>query len=330
MAGLRWRSAHHAVGWRSRPHGAALAREAALRRTSAREVRTHDGRLLTVDVTGAGHGVPVFLLHGTPGSRNGPKPRGAVLYRLGVQLISYDRPGYGGSTPKQGRTVAEAARDVEAIANELGIGRFAVVGRSGGGPHALACARLLPKRVVRTAVLVSVAQVDAAGLDWFAGMAPSNIDDYRTAMEDQTKLIQRLRVRAHRTNRDPESMLALLIPQMSGPDRRVVGDIGIRRLILATYAEALRHGPDGWIDDVLALRGDWGFDLRGITGPVLLWHGEDDTFAPVSHTHWLADQIAGSEVRVQSGAAHFGAVEILPQILPWLTTWGEEGQRESA
>ena len=253
-----------------------------------------------------------------------------MLYRLGVQLISYDRPGYGGSTPQQGRSVAEAARDVEAIANELGIGRFAVVGRSGGGPHALACASLLPARVVRTAVLVSVARADATDLDWFRGMARSNLDDYLTADQDQPKLIERLRLRADRTTRDPESLLALLIPQMAGSDRRVVGDFAIRRLLAATYAEALKHGPDGWIDDVLAFRRDWGFDLRGITGPVLLWHGEDDTFAPVSHTHWLADQIAGAEVLVQSGAAHFGAVEILPQILTWLTAWGDEDQRASA
>ena len=99
-------------------------------------------RLLTIDVSGAPDGAPVFLLHGTPGSRNGPKPRSSVLYRLGVRLICYDRPGYGGSSRVPDRRVADAARDVEMIADKLKLGRFAVVGRSGGGPHALACSAL--------------------------------------------------------------------------------------------------------------------------------------------------------------------------------------------
>ena len=103
-------------------------------------------RLLTIDVSGAPDGAPVFLLHGTPGSRNGPKPRSSVLYRLGVRLICYDRPGYGGSSRVPDRRVADAARDVEMIADKLKLGRFAVVGRSGGGPHALACSALLSDR----------------------------------------------------------------------------------------------------------------------------------------------------------------------------------------
>src|SRR5688572_21098379 len=104
---------------------------------------------LSVSISGSDDGEPVFLLHGTPGSRLGPKPRTSVLYRLGVRLICYDRPGYGGSARRGKRTVADAARDVAAIADQLGIERFAVAGRSGGGPHALACAALLPDRVTR-------------------------------------------------------------------------------------------------------------------------------------------------------------------------------------
>src|SRR4051794_39170038 len=98
-----------------------------------------DDRVLAVEVSGALDGVPVFLLHGTPGSRSGPRPRTSVLYRQGVRLISYDRPGYGGSTRMQNRRVVDAAADVDAIADRMGVDRFAVVGRSGGGPHALAC-----------------------------------------------------------------------------------------------------------------------------------------------------------------------------------------------
>src|ERR1039457_6640174 len=99
-------------------------------------------RKLSVETLGAPEGKPVFLLHGTPGSRYGPRPRGIILYRLGIRLITYDRPGYSGSDRNRGRSVADAADDVAAIADALGIDRFSVVGRSGGGPHALACAAL--------------------------------------------------------------------------------------------------------------------------------------------------------------------------------------------
>jgi pimeloyl-ACP methyl ester carboxylesterase len=94
--------------------------------------------------------------------------------------------------------------------------------------------------------------------------------------------------------------------------------VAIRRLLAETYVEALRDGPYGWIDDVFALRSGWGFDLARIAVPVRLWHGELDSLSPVSHSRWLATRIPGAEVQVQAGLAHFGAVEILPQILAWL------------
>lgn len=293
-----------------------MSREQAVQR----EVRSSDGRRLAVEVSGAPDGPPVFLLHGTPGSRSGPKPRGIVLYRLGVRLICYDRPGYGRSDRHEGRDVADAAWDVAAIADEMGIDRFAVVGRSGGGPHALACAALLPRRVTRTAVLVGLAPADAPDLDWYSGMTESNVDRYHTADTDASALAVSLATRATRTREDPESLVRFLRPSLSESDRRVVDDVAIRRLLAATYAEALQHGPEGWIDDALALRRNWGFKLDAITCPVKLWHGEDDTFSPVGHTRWLATQIPNAELEVQPGAAHFTAVEILPQMLIWLAS----------
>lgn len=275
---------------------------------------------MTVTVSGKPDGVPVFLLHGTPGSRRGPKPRGSVLYRHGIRLITYDRPGYGGSTPRPGRTVADAAADIARIADDCGIDRFSVVGRSGGGPHALACAALLPERVTRTAVLVCFASPEAPGLEYFQGMNSGNTRDFAAAAVDPLRLAERLRRQAERTLRDPESLLEQLEAEMAWPDRQVVQDMAIRRLLALAYRDALRGGPDGWIDDVLALSHDWGFDLSTIAGPVRMWHGEQDNFAPAGHTRWLARQIPHAELLVQSGAAHFGAVEILPSMLDWLAT----------
>src|SRR5258708_2328394 len=106
-------------------------------------VRLADGRQLAVRVSGHPTGHPVVVLHGTPGSRVGPFPKTRVLYELGVRLISFDRPGYGGSDRLDSRRVADVVPDVVAIADELNLNLFAVLGRSGGGPHALACAALL-------------------------------------------------------------------------------------------------------------------------------------------------------------------------------------------
>ena len=134
------------------------------------QVKTPDGRQLSTQTYGDPDGKPVFLLHGTPGSRIGPHPRGTVLHRLGVRLIAFDRPGYGDSDRFEGRRVADAATDVLAIADAFDLDKFAVVGRSGGGPHALACAAKLPDRLTRAAVLVGLAPPVADGLDWYEGM----------------------------------------------------------------------------------------------------------------------------------------------------------------
>lgn len=284
------------------------------------EVKTHDGRRLAVETTGAPDGLPVFLMHGTPGSRAGIKPRNIVLYRQGIQLICYDRPGYGLSDRQQGRSVVDAARDVEAIADELAIDRFAVVGRSGGGPHALAVAAMLPDRVTRAAILVSLAPADAPGLDWYQGMSESNTSEYRGADADHVELMSSLMSRADGVRRDPESLLAFLEREVTAADRRVIDDVAMRSQLTASYAEAVRYGADGWIDDALAFRCEWGFDLASIVVPVRLWHGAADQFSPVEHTRWLASRIPGAEFEVAAGQGHFGAVEILPRMLAWLTT----------
>jgi pimeloyl-ACP methyl ester carboxylesterase len=288
-------------------------------------VRAAEGRRLAVEVQGDPAGSPVFLLHGTPGCRLGPCPRGMVLYRLGVRLITFDRPGYGGSDRLAHRTVADAAADVATIADAYGFERFAVVGRSGGGPHALACAALLPGRVTRAAVLVGLAPWAAEGLDWFAGMSDSNILGYTAAAAGHGTLAARLTPVAKEIRADPARLVADVRDEMHASDRRVMADAGIRALLVQNYAEALRTSADGWIDDALAFCSPWGFDPAAIAVPVLLWHGEDDVFSPVGHAWWLAERIPHASVVVQPGAAHFGALDVLPDVLPWLVSGSGPG-----
>ena len=288
------------------------------RELAARLVTLSDGRTLAVETAGDPLGRPVFLLHGTPGSRLGQAPRSQVLSWLGIRLITFDRPGYGDSDRLPGRTVADGAADVATVADVLEVELFAVVGRSGGAPHALACAALLPDRVTRTAALLSLAPRNAGGLDWYAGMAQSNVDAYATALAARPRLASELRARSRDIRADPQRLIAELTREMPASDRRVIADRGVRTMLHANFREAMRsHDAGGWIDDVVAFNQPWGFDPADIPGRVLLWHGEDDVFSPVEHSRWLAGRIPQSHLLVQPGAAHFGVLRVLPAILKW-------------
>jgi pimeloyl-ACP methyl ester carboxylesterase len=282
-------------------------------------VRAADGRQLSTQIYGDHDGRPVLLLHGTPGSRLGPHPRSAVLHRLGIRLISFDRPGYGESDRMEGRRVADAALDVLAIADAYGLEKFSVVGRSGGGPHALACAALLPERIRKAAVLVGLAPQGVDGLDWFDGMARSNVSEFTAAANSYADIVARTNAVASAVRADPASLLAKLQADLPDSDRRVVADHGIRSMLLETYAEALRTSAYGWVDDAMAFCSPWGFDPAAVCVPVLLWHGAHDVFSPASHARWLADRIPSAAVVVQAGAAHFGALDVLPDILRWVS-----------
>ncbi|MGW0820151.1 alpha/beta fold hydrolase [Streptomyces sp. NPDC002845] len=282
------------------------------------QIRTADGRVLRVECSGDPRGRPVFLLHGTPGSRVGPRPRSMVLYQRGTRLISYDRPGYGGSDRLPGRRVVDVVEDVVRLADALGLDRFAVAGRSGGAPHALACAALLPDRVTRAAALVGLAPRNAEGLDWFAGMAPSNVDEFRIASSDPERFKARLIPRSAAIRSDPARLLEELRTDLTADDRQIVIDTAFRSMMLRNFREALRTSPYGWIDDALALTGPWGFEPADIRVPVLLWHGEKDVFSPAAHASWLAARIPRVKAVVEPAAAHFAAVRALPQVLGWL------------
>ncbi|MFF7949250.1 alpha/beta fold hydrolase [Streptomyces griseorubiginosus] len=280
-------------------------------------VCARDGRRLSVEERGDPKGRPVFLLHGTPGSRLGPAPRPSVLYRMGVRLITFDRPGYGGSDRSVGRTVSAAAEDVSLIADALGIGRFGVVGRSGGAPHALACAALIPERAARTGALVGLAPPDAAGLDWFDGMTEANVRAYVNAAAGRHRLTAALGRRSLTIRADPAAILAEMRNGLPESDRRIIADAGVQAMLKRNFAEGLRTSADGWVDDVMAFSTGWGFDLSGITGPVVLWHGAEDIFAPVEHTRWLGRNIPGALVEVEPDAAHFGALRVMSRIIGW-------------
>ncbi|MEU2243528.1 alpha/beta hydrolase [Streptomyces sp. NPDC018338] len=287
-----------------------------------KRVRTDDGRLLVAEEWGNPSGTPVLLFHGTPGTRLGTALPDTADRHPGVRFLSYDRPGYGDSDRSPGRLVAGAARDAAAVADAFGVDRFAVVGRSGGGPHALACAALLPDRVRAAAVLVGLAPPDAAGLDWLGDMTPFNVEEYGRARahldgRDPGGLDRDLAARAAEIRRDPARLIEDLRAELSPHDLPVVEDPRVRTVLLRTYREALRVSHHGWLDDCLAFVRPWGFDVAAVTVPVLLWHGLDDAFSPVGHTRWLAGRIPGAELVLVPDAGHFAAQYALPEALAW-------------
>lgn len=283
-------------------------------------VLASDGRRLTVRVLGHPSGAPVFFMHGTPGSRVGPHPRSQLLYHLGVRLIAYDRPGYGGSDRLPLRRVSHAAADVEAIADALEISSFSVVGRSGGGPHALACGALLADRVRRIAVLVGLAPHNAEGLDWYDGMTASNQREYTIAESGVLELAQAIEPSAEQIKDDPARLLRNLGPELSLPDWRVVADNGIRVGLRRNFAEAVQRSGAGWVDDARSFTQDWGFHPADIKVETLLWHGAQDVFSPVAHTRWLARVMPHATLQIEPDEAHFSAIGVLPSLLPWLAS----------
>ncbi|WP_231928400.1 alpha/beta fold hydrolase [Micromonospora echinaurantiaca] len=272
------------------------------------EVHTGDGRILAVEEWGVPDGAPVLSVCGSPMSRLARYPDPALFERLGVRLVTYDRPGFGRSTSRPGRRVVDGADDIAAIVDALDLDRLSVVGVSGGGPHALAFAARYPERVVRVAVLASLAPRDAAGLEWTAGMADGNRRSAAAALQG------RAAVEAHLAAVDRAG--PALLP---ANDQAVLARPEINAMVRAAFAEAVRPGLDGWVDDVHALFGlPWGFDPATVSRPVRVWHGALDQAVPAAHGRWLAARIPGAELEVQPDAGHAGHFDATPAVLEWL------------
>jgi pimeloyl-ACP methyl ester carboxylesterase len=273
------------------------------------QLSTAEGRRLQVLERGAPDGRPVLVHSGTPNSRLMYEPSVRLAERQGIRMICYDRPGYGGSGRDPGRSVASCARDVRAIADALGIERLAVWGISGGGPHAIACAALLPDLVPAVAVLASIAPWGADGLDYFEGMGRENVEDLELTLKDRAAGRAK-----HENDRlellavTPETLYKTMETLLSPADREALTPAFAEFLYEATQL-GLAPGADGWWDDDVAFVEPWGFELGQIRTPVLLLHGRQDLFVPFTHGEWLARHIPGVESRLLDEDGHLTLVE---------------------
>jgi pimeloyl-ACP methyl ester carboxylesterase len=267
-------------------------------------LRLADGRTLEVSLSGPDGGTPLVYHDGTP---SGGRPYGrfvAAAAARGLRLLSYARPGYASSTRQPGRRVADCAADVAALLDHLGADLCYTAGASGGGPHALACAALLPDRVLACATIAGAAPFDAEGLDPVEGMGEENVKEYGAAMAGPEQLEAYIegeaRAYATVTGGQVADALGGLVSQV---DRAALsGDFADH--VAASFRQALSNGIWGWFDDDLAFARPWGFELDGLRVPVTVWQGGQDRMVPFAHGEWLAAHLPGARAMLLPSEGH--------------------------
>jgi pimeloyl-ACP methyl ester carboxylesterase len=278
---------------------------------SQRELQLTDGRMLRVHDTGEPRSPAALTIvwhHGSPQSGALLEPLVESSAARGIRLVSYGRPSYGGSSPQPGRTIASAANDVAAVADALGLASFAVMGASGGGPHALACAALLPDRVLGAVTLAAIAP-RTDDFDWFAGMqAPGGL----RAAEQGRDARERF---AAADEFDEGQFITADWEALQGPWRSLGRDA----------AQAGEASPDGLIDDDVAFVSPWGFDVGTIAAPVLVVQGGEDRVVPAAHGQWLLAHIPTAELWLRPSDGHVSVLGAVPVAMDWLLATGGSG-----
>jgi pimeloyl-ACP methyl ester carboxylesterase len=273
-----------------------------------REIAGPEGRTLEVEISGPDRGHVVVFHSGTPDSGSVFAPLIELGAERGMRHVAYSRPGYGRSDRRTGRSVADCATDVAAILDALSVERAFMVGQSGGGPHALACAALLPERTVATATLGGVAPRYADGLDWYAGMGEENVDEFGAAESGDEELRTWMTTHgAGLSDVTGPALLASLGDLVSAPDgAALTGEYGDH--LATSMSHGLSAGTWGWFDDDLAFVADWGFELDEISRPVTIWQGGEDRFVPFAHGEWLARHVPGARAELREGDGHLSIV----------------------
>jgi pimeloyl-ACP methyl ester carboxylesterase len=266
------------------------------------------GRAVGYDEHGPADGHPIFYFHGVPSSRLDFQMFGgtALAERLGVRIIAVDRPGCGQSDYLHGRQLSDWPADVAALADDLGLSRFAVMGWSGGGPYALACARAIPERVTTAAVVSCMGPHNVSGLT--DGINPQSMRFFK--LNRDRPVVGRLldRFMALGARRDPEKLMARTLGALPPVDREAMSAPAVADAYVAALRECFRKGPRGGQSDTSLMVSPWDFEPRGIQIPVMLWHGELDADAPPAMGHWLAKAIPTCRARFFADEGHISLI----------------------
>jgi pimeloyl-ACP methyl ester carboxylesterase len=291
-------------------------------------ITTPDGRDLEVVSAGPADGRCLVWHSGTPSAAGIFAPALTEAVKRGLRLVTFSRPGYSASTALPGRTVGDVAADVTVILDALGFDSFFCAGQSGGGPHALACAALLPDRVLATATLAGVAPWPAEGLDWLSGMGPENLEEFGASMKGTEALTPFLEAdAADLRDVKPDDVAASLGGLIGDVDKRVLtGDYA--EFMTASFRRAVSTGIAGWRDDDLAFVHPWGFEVSAISTPVAVWQGGEDRMVPMAHGVWLASHIAGAEQHLLPPEGHLSlALTRFGDVLDGLLSMAEAGPK---
>ncbi len=269
-----------------------------------RELRLDDGRILEIYDGGAPDGTPLIFHFGTPSSGEPYAPFEERAAERDIRLLTYSRAGYGGSTRRPDRSVASIVDDVVAILDSVRAQRTYVAGWSGGGPHALATAALLPDRVIATAVIAGVAPYPADGLDWLDGMGAENIEEFGASLEGPEALRHYLeRESAWAREATPEQVADGFGDLVDEVDRAsLTGPFA--EWMASSLRAALSNGIWGWFDDDRAFVTDWGFEIGRISRPVTVWQGAHDRMVPFAHGKWLAEHVPGARAQLLPEHGH--------------------------
>lgn len=249
----------------------------------------------------------VFFFHGAPMSRLHLVYLEQQFLAEGIRVVSPDRPAYGGSSPQPGRSMADWPSDVAKLADALGIDRFVVAGHSSGGPYAVACASLLPERVLAGIVLGGV--TDMGWPDAWDGYIDSESELMRLA--DEAAGVAWC---VERYGEDGKGFFTASDFEWAEPDNILFADEQIGPLLMSSMAEALRQSVTGYAQDIIIQGRSWPFDPEAIAVPVHMLHGELDTLVPLAHSRHTSEVIPGSTLRVLQGHAHVTTVTELPTL----------------
>jgi pimeloyl-ACP methyl ester carboxylesterase len=271
-------------------------------------------RVIAYERWGDPEGQPMFLLHGTPGCRLNRHPDATLWPKLGLHVVTIDRPGYGGSVALPGRRVSHAGHDVAAVADALGLERFLVVGSSGGGPHALACAAELCHRVLACAAVASAAPLLPSEVEDLIGV---NRESLRILAEQgRPGMIDFLGSLRDHFLADPVGALEAQLADAPAADIQWNQREDVRTVRSEAILEALRPGVQGWVDDSVSIFGeDWNIDVSRVSCPVRFWHSDDDKNGPLAAIQRLVDSVPGATLTVWSGQGHSAPARNMEQVL---------------
>jgi pimeloyl-ACP methyl ester carboxylesterase len=280
-------------------------------------VQAADGRQLEALAAGPADGLTVVLHNGTPAGLMPAPAVAAAAAERGLRLVLYARPGYEGSTPDPGRRVRAAAADLAAVLDALGAGEFVTVGWSGGGPHALACAALLPGRCLAAASMAGPAPHHAEGLDWWHGMASENLAEFEASLAGPEALNGFLEPAARELASITGADVAAGLGDLASAADKAAVTGEFADYLAASFRAAVAGGIAGWRDDDLAFVTEWGFTMAdaGAGAPVAVWQGDQDMMVPWSHGQWLAAHIPGARAHLLPGEGHLTLVHAFGVIL---------------